>query len=79
MTLESSATMMDAIFSSQEEENKGRLLKLMQEFLVSESTKHSAQEKGNSVLFASPLLAKRAYIRIAEGEVCRNQSGHQHG
>ncbi|KAH8114301.1 hypothetical protein DFH11DRAFT_1508962 [Phellopilus nigrolimitatus] len=46
MTLESSATMMDAIFESPEEENRGRLLKLMQEFLVAESTKHSVQEKG---------------------------------
>ncbi|KAI5117240.1 hypothetical protein M0805_001558 [Coniferiporia weirii] len=45
MTLESSATMMDAIFASQEEENRGRLLKLMQDFLVSESNKHSAQDK----------------------------------
>lgn len=46
MTLENSATMMDAIFASEEEENRGRLLKLMQEFLLSESSKHSAQEKG---------------------------------
>ncbi|TDL22099.1 hypothetical protein BD410DRAFT_770589 [Rickenella mellea] len=46
MTLDSSATMMDAIFASPEEDNRGRLLKLMQEFLVSESEKHSHQEKG---------------------------------
>ena len=46
MTLESSATMMDAIFAEEEEENRGRLLKLMQEFLLSESSKHSALEKG---------------------------------
>lgn len=45
MTLESSATMMDAIFSSSEEDTKARLLKLIQDFLVSESLKHSAQEK----------------------------------
>ena len=47
MTLESSATMMDAIFSSPEEESKGRLLKIMQDFLISESSKHMAQEKGS--------------------------------
>lgn len=41
--------MMDAIFASPEEDNRGRLLKLMQEFLVSESTKHSVQEKGRRI------------------------------
>lgn len=46
MTLESSATMMDAIFASDEWENRGRLLKLLQEFLLSEATKHAALEKG---------------------------------
>lgn len=52
MTLESSATMMDAIFASSEEDNRGRLLKLMQEFLIAESSKHSAQEKGESTSYA---------------------------
>ena len=46
MTLESSAKMMDAILSSPEEDTRARLLKLIQDFLVSESLKHSAQEKG---------------------------------
>lgn len=46
MTLESSATIMDAIFTSPEEEARGRLLKIMQDFLITESTKQSAQEKG---------------------------------
>lgn len=46
MTLESSATMMDAIFASPEEDNRGRLLKLMQDFLLAEASKHSLQEKG---------------------------------
>ncbi|KIJ54752.1 hypothetical protein M422DRAFT_775001 [Sphaerobolus stellatus SS14] len=45
MTQESSATIMDAIFSSPEEEARSRLLKIMQEFLITESIKHSAQEK----------------------------------
>ena len=48
MTLESSATIMDAIFSSPEEEARGRLLKIMQDFLITESTKQSAQEKGQA-------------------------------
>ena len=46
MTLESSATMMDAIFASEGWESRGRLLKLLQEFLVSEAIKHAAVEKG---------------------------------
>lgn len=46
MTKERSASIMDAIFASPEEDGKGRLLRIMQEFLVSESEKHSAQIKG---------------------------------
>ncbi|KAF9267598.1 hypothetical protein L218DRAFT_955463 [Marasmius fiardii PR-910] len=45
MTLENSAAIMDSIFASPEEEGKARLLKIIQEFLVSESAKHSAKEK----------------------------------
>lgn len=45
MTLESSATMMDAIFASDEDDSRARLLRLMQEFLIAESEKHSEQEK----------------------------------
>jgi hypothetical protein len=37
---------MDAIFSSPDEESRGRLLRIMQEFLVSEAAKHSTKEKG---------------------------------
>ncbi|KAL5482593.1 SCC2 [Sanghuangporus weigelae] len=44
MTLDSSATIMDAIFASSEDDNRARLLKIMQEFLASESTKHSVQQ-----------------------------------
>ncbi|KAG6919647.1 hypothetical protein DXG01_003511 [Tephrocybe rancida] len=45
MTMERSSAIMDAIFASPEEESRGRLLKIMQEFLVSEAAKHSAKEK----------------------------------
>jgi cohesin loading factor subunit SCC2 len=37
---------MDAIFASPEEDGRGRLLKIMQDFLISEASKHSAKEKG---------------------------------
>lgn len=46
MTLDRSATIMDAIFSSPDEESSGRLLRIMQEFLMSEAAKHSTKEKG---------------------------------
>jgi len=46
MTKPRSASIMDDIFTSPEEDGKGRLLKIMQEFLVSESEKHSARLKG---------------------------------
>ena len=48
MTMESSAVIMDAIFESPEEEGRGRLLKIMQDFLISEASKHSAKEKGKA-------------------------------
>ncbi len=40
---------MDDIFASEDEEARGRLLKIMQEFLVSEAEKHAAKEKGEPV------------------------------
>ncbi|KAJ3525731.1 hypothetical protein NMY22_g10453 [Coprinellus aureogranulatus] len=48
MTQEPSAEIMDAIFNSDDEEGHCRLLKIMQNFLVSESEKHSAKEKESS-------------------------------
>lgn len=48
LTAESSATIMDAIFSSDEEEGRTRLLRIMQDFLVSEADKHATEQKGIS-------------------------------
>lgn len=48
MTLESSAAVMDAIFNAAEEEPRARLLKIIQDFLVSEAAKHSTKEKENA-------------------------------
>jgi cohesin loading factor subunit SCC2 len=39
---------MDATFASHEEESRARLLKIMQEFLVSEAGKHSLKEKSKA-------------------------------
>jgi cohesin loading factor subunit SCC2 len=50
MTQEPSAEIMDAIFNTDDEEGHCRLLKIMQNFLISESEKHTAKEKG-SLLF----------------------------
>jgi len=49
MTVDRSAVVMDEIFASSEEEGKGRLLRIIQDFLVSEASKHSAKEKGPCV------------------------------
>jgi cohesin loading factor subunit SCC2 len=54
MTLESSAMIMDATFASQEEEGRARLLKIMQEFLVSEAAKHTQKEKSKTGTRSKP-------------------------
>ncbi|KAG8956027.1 Sister chromatid cohesion protein 2 [Tulasnella sp. 424] len=48
MTRPQSAAMMDAVFEGEDEDAKGRLLKIMQGFLISESEKHSALQKGKN-------------------------------
>ncbi|KAG9017932.1 Sister chromatid cohesion protein 2 [Tulasnella sp. 427] len=48
MTRPQSAAMMDAVFGGEDEDAKGRLLKIMQGFLISESEKHSALQKGKN-------------------------------
>nr|VWP00958.1 Transcriptional repressor TUP1 [Ganoderma boninense] len=47
MTAEPSAKIMDAIFSSPTEESRGRLLKILQDFLIAEAAKHAANEKAS--------------------------------
>jgi cohesin loading factor subunit SCC2 len=46
MTLESSAAVMDAIFASPDENDRGRLLKIFQDFLLSQVAKHNETIKG---------------------------------
>ena len=48
LTAEASSRIMDDIFSSSDEDARGRLLKIMQDFLVSESEKHAAVQKEKS-------------------------------
>ncbi|KAF9046656.1 hypothetical protein BJ165DRAFT_1369666 [Panaeolus papilionaceus] len=48
MTQDRSAAIMDSIFASPEEEGRGRLLRIIQDFLVSEASKHNAKEKETS-------------------------------
>lgn len=46
MTVEASTKIMDSIFASaQNDDARARLLKIIQDFLVSEATKHTAREK----------------------------------
>jgi cohesin loading factor subunit SCC2 len=46
LTAETSAHIMDQIFASSDMEARARLLKIMQEFLISEAEKHLVKEKG---------------------------------
>ncbi len=46
MTAPPSSKIMDDIFSSPIEEIRGRLLKILQDFLITEAAKHAANEKG---------------------------------
>ncbi|KAH9917952.1 uncharacterized protein B0H18DRAFT_1086944 [Fomitopsis serialis] len=68
MTAEPSAAVMDAIFSSPEEEGRTRLLKILQDFLVSEAAKHASREKGTP---GSSLRGYQALTTLSEltGEV----------
>jgi len=45
MTLEASTRIMDEIFQSDSDETKGRMLKILHDFLVSEASKHAEMEK----------------------------------
>ncbi|KAF5337499.1 hypothetical protein D9758_013605 [Tetrapyrgos nigripes] len=45
MVMDSSAQIMDSVFGSSDEEERGRMLKIMQDFLNAEATKHAAKEK----------------------------------
>lgn len=68
MTLDQSATIMDAIFASPDEESRGRLLKIMQEFLVSEAAKHSAKEKGSFLMITYRLIELIRFPESAKGK-----------
>ena len=73
MTLDSSATIMDAIFSSSDEESRGRLLRIMQEFLMSEAAKHTAKEKGTN--FQSWILEGRCLRHYTENSKSKTKGG----
>ncbi|KAF8621415.1 hypothetical protein AX15_007826 [Amanita polypyramis BW_CC] len=48
MTYDRSSCIMDSIFTSPDQEGHGRLLKIIQDFLMSEAKKHSTTEKENA-------------------------------
>jgi cohesin loading factor subunit SCC2 len=61
---------MDATFASQEEEGRARLLKIMQEFLVSEAAKHSQKEKNKA-----NMKGKQASTDVNMEELVGNTDG----
>ncbi|KAH9480188.1 Protein rad9 [Psilocybe cubensis] len=68
MTMERSTRIMDVIFMSSEEEEKGRMLKIIQDFLVSEAAKHDAQEKEST-------NANNSKSEVDMGELVGNTEG----
>jgi len=75
---------MDQIFSSEDEEAKARLLKILQDFLSSESAKHSAQEKGIYALVmlrmtADHKTAASANKKVSKGVDMEAFVGNTHG
>ncbi|KAH9924608.1 uncharacterized protein BXZ73DRAFT_50340 [Epithele typhae] len=58
MTAEPSAKIMDTIFSSPVEETRGRLLKILQDFLIAEATKHAATEKASASVRGKTVIGK---------------------
>ncbi|KAI0350346.1 hypothetical protein OH77DRAFT_1593607 [Trametes cingulata] len=70
MTAEPSAKIMDAIFASPQEESRGRLLKILQDFLMSEAAKHAANEKA-----AAGPKSKSATGKVNMEELIGNTEG----
>lgn len=72
MTKEQSAEIMDAIFESPEEEGRGRLLRIMQDFLISESEKHSAKEKGKGSFVLVGVSAHLSSIESSKNKATKS-------
>lgn len=53
MVHESTFQLLDTVFQSQEDEVRGRVLKILQEFLASEAAKRAEEERGGSLLSGS--------------------------
>jgi len=60
MTLERSASIMDDIFHSSDLESRGRLLRIMHDFLVSESMKQHEEQKGEGLILCLALYLSSA-------------------
>jgi hypothetical protein len=76
MVLESSATIMDTIFASLEEESRVRLMKIIQDFLIAEASKHSAMAKGKCDSFTlHNLWTTACRIKQMEDESFERQHG----
>ncbi|KAJ7644375.1 hypothetical protein FB45DRAFT_897682 [Roridomyces roridus] len=54
MTMPYSSDIMDEVFSSPDQEKRGQLLKIIQDFLFSEAAKHSAKQKDSNASKGKP-------------------------
>jgi len=62
MTLEASTRIMDEIFQSDSDETKGRMLKILHDFLVSEASKHAEVEKEKEKGAVLPTITQRVFL-----------------
>jgi hypothetical protein len=71
MTLESSAVIMDEVFSSSEDSARVRLLKIIQDFLSAEADKNAALLKGKCIPpFTILLHVHVLWCRLSSNKQC---------
>ena len=67
MTLEPSTRIMDKIFQYDSDETKGRMVKILHDFLVSEASKHAEMEKEKEKGKILPLIIGRTLLNLVTG------------
>jgi hypothetical protein len=73
MTSDPSTRIMDKIFQSDSDEAKGRMLKILHDFLVSEASKHAEIEKEKGAflsMFIQTSFSKYGYTRVESNTWC---------
>lgn len=72
MISEASTRIMDEIFQSDSDETKGRMLKIIHDFLVSEASKHAEVEKEKEKGEILPVIIRQTLLNRAIGPKVTN-------